>query len=345
MDNASSEEKERNGVQAAEFNYFKPLGRIALIFFIGLSFYLLVSAIVLLFLTRPDTEVKVPGLVGKQFSDVNNGLVRRGFKPELKFEDVYDIEDGIILEQYPENGEIVYEGSKIKLLVSRNRLSIEVPNLIGMELPFAKNKIRNLHSHNRSVSLSTGVISFIPSDKTPDNIVIDQSPRAGEKVTPDRRVNMLVSAGRTGVDMLMPDITGQSIDLCFDLLLAKGVQVDEEIVVSNDIGQAGRVLEQDPAKSAPIQKGQTVKLKIGYFPVAEHLYYAYERAEYVIDNDAKDAGFYEAYIEDNSPKRIAFAKNMKAGQKIDFVFHRSGNSRVKILHNKKVVKVLKFNVD
>ena len=42
-------------------------------------------------------------------------------------------------------------------------------------------------------------------------------------MTPDRRVNMLVSAGRTGVDMLMPDITGQSIDLCFDLLLAKGV--------------------------------------------------------------------------------------------------------------------------
>ncbi len=40
------------------------------------------------------------------------------------------------------------------------------PNLTGIELPFAVNKLKNLHSHNRSVSLATGAITYIPSEKT-----------------------------------------------------------------------------------------------------------------------------------------------------------------------------------
>ena len=204
-----------------DFTYFRPVGRIALIFFVGLSFYLFVSTITLLLLTKPDREVKVPDVVGKQFVDVCNGLVRKGLKPEVRFQDVYDITSGTILNQYPEGGEIVYEGGALKLLVSRSALYVDVPNLTGIELPFAVNKLRNLHSHNRSVSLAIGATTYIPSDKTAENIVLDQSPKAGEKVTPDRRVNILVSAGKIEGDMLMPDVTGQSIDLCLDLLLSK----------------------------------------------------------------------------------------------------------------------------
>lgn len=102
-----------------DFTYFRPIGRIALIFFVGLSFYLFVSTLILLLLTKPDREVKVPDVVGKQFADVCNGLVRKGFRPEIRFQDVYDITGGTILSQYPEAGEIVYEGGAIKLQVSR----------------------------------------------------------------------------------------------------------------------------------------------------------------------------------------------------------------------------------
>jgi beta-lactam-binding protein with PASTA domain len=82
---------------------------------VGLSFYLFVSTITLLLLTKPDREVKVPDVVGKQFVDVCNGLVRKGLKPEVRFHDVYDITGGTILNQYPEAGEIVYEGGTLKL--------------------------------------------------------------------------------------------------------------------------------------------------------------------------------------------------------------------------------------
>ncbi|MDI9425933.1 MAG: PASTA domain-containing protein [Spirochaetota bacterium] len=325
-----------------DFTYFRPIGRIALIFFVGLSFYLFVSTLILLLLTKPDREVKVPDVVGKQFVDVCNGLVRKGFRPEIRFQDVYDITGGTILSQYPEAGEIVYEGGAIKLQVSRVALYVDVPNLTGIELPFAVNKLRNLHSHNRSVSLATGAITYIPSDKTGENIVLDQSPKAGEKVTPDRRINILVSAGKIEGDMLMPGITGQSIDLCLDLLLSKGLSIEEEVVETGLSERSGLVEGQKPEKDAAIQRGGSVRLKVSYYKPIELLYRAYERVQYDISK-GDDPGLYEAYVEDDSPRRIAYSRVMRPGDKMDFVFHRNGNARVYILYNKKKIKTLRFD--
>ena len=171
----------KNSEEKCKFSYFKPVKRLALIFFLGFSVYLFVSTMMLIFLTKSSPEVKIPDVIGKRFVDVSNGLTRKGFRTELKFVDVYDIEDGIILNQYPESGRIAYEESKITLTVSRSKFFIDVPNLVGSQLPIAVNKLKNLHYQDKSVSISTGVISYIPSDKTAANVVIDQSPKAGYK--------------------------------------------------------------------------------------------------------------------------------------------------------------------
>ncbi|HDP80070.1 MAG TPA: PASTA domain-containing protein [Spirochaetes bacterium] len=327
-----------------EFKYFKPVGRLLMIFFVGFSFYLLVSTVVLLFLTKPEKEIAVPGVTGKYFNDVYNSLVRRGLKPELKFYDAYDIEPGIVLEQYPEKGDIVYEGSIMKLVVSRGIQSIDVPSLVGVELPFALNKLRNLHSYNRTVSLSVGVISYVPSEKTAENIVINQSPKAGEKVGPDRRVNLLVSAGKIDGEMKMPGVTGQSVDLCMSLLFSRGLGVNQEIVPTGQLDQSGTVTGQNPPADAAVKKGDTVTLRVLYYKPVEHAYRNYERVEFTVPGD-KGAGLYEASIEDDAPRRIAYSREMKPGQKIDFIFHRSGNARINITRDKRVIKVIRIKAD
>ncbi|TAL33959.1 MAG: PASTA domain-containing protein [Spirochaetes bacterium] len=326
------------------YTYFKSVGRMALIFFVGFTFFFFISSIVLLFLTRPDKEVKVPGVVGKQFNEVYNSLMRKGLKPEIKFRDIYEIDNGTVLEQDPEAGEIVYEGRRVVLVVSRSKLILDVPNLAGMELPFALNKLKNLHIHDRTLTIGAGVISYVPSDKTADNIVIDQSPKPGEKIMPDRRINLLVSAGRTEGDMKMPDVTGQSVNLCIDLLLSKGMQIDQEVVETGQPEKSGIIEAQNPAKAAEIKRGDVAKLKIAHFKRKEREYNAYERVEFTVPRTIK-TGLLEAYVEDNATKRIAFSKVMEPGQKIDFVFFRSGDSRVSIVQDKKVIKVIKVDAD
>lgn len=327
-----------------EFKYFKPVRRLALIFFLAFMLFMFFATIILILLTKSTKELKVPDLLGKRFVDVSNGLTNRGFRTDLKFADVYDIEDGIILNQYPESGRIVEENCKVTLTISRSKFFVNVPNLTGSMLPMAINKLKNLHYQDKSVSISTGVISYIPSEKTAANIVIDQSPKAGEKITPEVKVNLLVSSGPGTPNKIMPDVTGQSIDLCYDLLLAQGITVYEEVSKTGDMSQSGIITEQGIAKDTPLKDGDAVILKVNYYALTEHPYTAYEYVEYVIPSDMEE-GLFEAYIEDNFASRIRYSSHAKAGQKITFVFQRVGNARVYITRDKKNISTLKINVD
>ena len=327
-----------------KFTYFKPIKRLALIFFLGFSFYLFMSTMMLIFLTKSSAEIKVPDVTGKKYVDVNNSLIRKGFKTELKFVDVYDIEDGLIMQQYPESGRIAYEDSKLILTVSRSKFFIDVPNLVGSQLPIAINKLKNLHFQDKSVSISTGVISYIPSEKTAANVVIDQSPKSGSKISPDIKVNLLVSSGSTGADKKMPDVTGQSIDLCYDLLLAKGVNIQQEIVKTDDINKSGLIQKQSIPANSLIKDGDSLTLTVNWYSLTEHPYTAYELVEYTIPAD-QSQGLYEAYVEDNHSKRVRFSTNSGPRQQIKFLFQRVGNAKIYINKDKKNIRILSISVN
>jgi beta-lactam-binding protein with PASTA domain len=327
-----------------KYYYFKSIGRIALIFFLGFSLYLFISTMMLVFLTKPSKEVKTPDLVGKKYTDVHNNIVRSGLRPELKFKDVFDLDEGMVLAQHPEPGEIISEGNPVKITLSRSAFYIDTPSVIGMELPMALNKVKSLHYRERSVSIGKGVISYIPSDKNAENIVIGQSPRAGEKITPDRKINLLVSSGKAQPDANMPDITGQSLELCYDLLLSKGIFIQEDIANTGEFAKSGIIYAQNPGKGAKLDKGSTVKLNVGHYPMTDKIYIGYETVEYKIP-DGEKAGLYEAYIDDNSSRRTRFSAIMKPGQIIKFMFQRVGNARVSIVCDKKPVKILSIKVD
>jgi beta-lactam-binding protein with PASTA domain len=317
--------------------------KVFILMFVYITLFLVISSIILMILTKPEGEVRVPDVTGKKFTTVYGMLSRKEMNPVIKFYDTFDVEDGVILAQYPEAGSVVAEGDRIKLTVSRNNLTLEVPSLVGKELPIAKNMIRNLHIGERTVSLGVGVVTFISSTKSAENIVLDQSPKAGEKVTPENKINILVSAGNLEGEQKMSDITGQSIDLCYDMLAAKGLVIDEEIVKAAIPADSGKIISQDPAKDAPLMKGQTVKLKVAYYPVDEHFYNGYEKVIFQIPED-EEPGLYEAYIDDYNPKRVVFSQRLNPKQTMQFVFQRTGNARVMIMRDKQSVKVIRIDV-
>ncbi|MFH0977168.1 MAG: PASTA domain-containing protein [Spirochaetota bacterium] len=322
----------------------KLAARLSVFLLIGLSVYLFISSIILIFQTKPDKEVIVPYVTGKRFADVHNSLVHKGLIPEIKHYDVYDLDNGIILNQYPENGKIVYEGQKIKLVVSRSSVYLPVPNLVGAKLPFAVNKLKNIHVNDRSYSVGTGVISYVPSDKIAESIVMDQSPEAGAEISPDRKVNLLVSAGKTGTDMKMPQLVGQSIDLCLDLLISKGLSVTEEVIATDQPSKSGVIESQMPRPGEPVEKGMPVKLAVSYFHQKEKTYISYERITYQIPNNEKE-GIFEAYVEDALSKRMVFSRKMKPGWKIDFIFKRKGEAKISITKDGSVIETINIEPD
>ena len=221
---------------------------------------------------------------------------------------------------------------------------MEVPNVTGLELPFALNKLKSQHVNELSVSLPVGIMSYMPSDTVGENVVIDQSPRPGEKITLERKVNLLISSGKTDAKMEMPEVTGQSIDLCIGLLAAKGLSITQKIVKSGQKETSGIIISQSPEKGTSLKAGDSVILNVNYYKMAERPYLAYEAVSYTVPGDEKP-GSYEAYVEDSRSKRLCYLANSGPGKSIEFVFQRTGNARVNIISEKRSIKVFKFNVE
>jgi hypothetical protein len=204
--------------------------------------------------------------------------------------------------------------------------------------------MKNLHANNRSLSLRAGNISYIPSDNVLESVVIDHSPSANEIITPEIKINLLVSSGKISKDMKMPDVSGQSIDLCFDLLMSKGLNIIEEIVITDQKWKSGIIQSQKPDAGDEISKGNTVTLKVNYYPLENHPFNAYERITYTTPSDEKP-GLYEAYIEDGGSNRVVFSRKMKPNTKIDFVFKRKGDADVIITLNKEEIDSISIDAD
>ncbi len=342
----SNESKDKKGMKKEEvkLTYFGTLGKLGLIFFLGISLYIFVSSIMLVFLTRSSAEIKIPSVVGKKYVDISNTLIRKGLKPDIKFVDVYDMDDGIILSQNPESGSILPENSTLRLYVSRSNFYIDVPNLIGTEYPIAVNKLKNLHFLDKTVSISPGVVSYLPGEGKAENVVIDQSPKAGIRITPDTKVNLLVSSGSSSGDIYMPDVTGQSIDLCLDLLMAKGLTVFQDVVKTGDLQKSGIIASQSLAPGKAVPEKGSVRLGVYFYDMKDSGYSGYALVDYTIPVNEPE-GLYELLIEDNHSKRIIFSAVLKGGQQMKAVFNRFGNARVFINRDKKNIRIMSLNVN
>jgi beta-lactam-binding protein with PASTA domain len=95
------------------------------------------------------------------------------------------------------------------------------------------------------------------SEKAKDT-VISQSPAAGAHVDPGAVVTMIVSAGRSGVEV--PDVVGLSTAAAVTKLRAAGFKVKASEVFSPK--PRGTVVAQNPTAGARADKGSQVKLQV-----------------------------------------------------------------------------------
>jgi eukaryotic-like serine/threonine-protein kinase len=317
--------------------------QVLLLFVFALTFFAFVSVFILVVRTKPAKEITVPDVTGKKFIDVYNLLSRKEVQPKVTFKDVADIDDGIIISQYPESGTVVKSDTRIRVTVSRSSFYVDTPNLIGLAYPIAVNKMKNLQYQGRPVSIQKGVVSYIPSETTGANIVLGQSPLGGERITPDRKINLLVSAGSAKGNGTVPDVKNQSIDLVYDLLVASGISIKQKVVVTGAKKESGIIKDQSLKTGTKIKEGSVIILTVAWYPLQDHPYSAYERVKFTISKDGK-GGLYEAFIKDSQSRRLRFSYTLQPGREVDFVFKRMGNARVEVLEDKKPFKAIKIDV-
>ncbi|BBH65497.1 serine/threonine protein kinase [Actinoplanes sp. OR16] len=106
------------------------------------------------------------------------------------------------------------------------------------------------------------VIKEVASDKPKGQVLSVES--AGKEVDPGTDITVKVSDNS---QVLVPDVTGKSLEVARALLDAAGLNVDEETVQAE--GNPGDVAAQNPGANKKVDKGSTITLSIIGEPVEE----------------------------------------------------------------------------
>lgn len=136
--------------------------------------------------TRPQaTKVYIGNFIGRKVSDVISELKSRKIREEhikVEEEETDDSSPGTILRQSLSEGTLydLENSSDIILTVAKKRTSATMPNYVGSSLEFTKNNLTNIVGV-KEANIEIVEVGSAP-EGTAEGTVVDQRPKAGEKV-------------------------------------------------------------------------------------------------------------------------------------------------------------------
>ena len=192
----------------------------------------------------------VPNVTGKPVEQASNEIRQAGFEVgtiSTGFD--ANVEEGSVISQDPSGGE-AEKGSKINLLVSQGDEQVEVPSLYKLTPEAAKEK---------AASLGLNVVESESkySDDVEKGKIMDQSPKAGEKVSSGSTIEYVTSRGSETTKA--PNVIGMTLDKARETLQNQGFGVDVNEEYSDK--EEGTVFKQDPLND-PIKPGGTVSITV-----------------------------------------------------------------------------------
>jgi len=201
----------------------------------------------------PGARVVVPSVAGLTVKSATKEFTSLGLVTEIK-EEVFseDVAAGKIISSNPAGGGKVKEGGRVSLIVSKGKERYEVPVLTGLLPEVAAKQLTDGH-----LVLGTQTESY--SFEIPQGAIISTSPKAGEQVKKDTRVDIVVSKGVEQINA--NSYVGRSGEQALNELSDAGFDVSPEYVFSEK-EMKGIVISQKPDGSQTLPKGSTITLVI-----------------------------------------------------------------------------------
>lgn len=197
--------------------------------------------------------VAVPNIVGQTvpeadglLQDVGLSLGRRSEKTGAPV--------GTVLDQSPAAGTRVSPGTAVNVVVAVAPPDerVVVPEVIGTFLQEAEVILKD-------IGLQVGRVSFRDDDRV--DRVLEQTPKAGERVAKETAVDLVVGRARAVEQVKVPDVLGQTLRGAAEILEATRLKVGQ-VTGSQD----GRVREQKPQAGTEVQVGTPVDLRLSVSP-------------------------------------------------------------------------------
>ncbi|GGK47143.1 serine/threonine protein kinase [Planomonospora parontospora subsp. parontospora] len=196
-----------------------------------------------------ETTVVVPSLIEQNVTLAAGEARQKGFAVEIgPAEHDEKVPKDVVLRTVPAAGAEVKPGSRLTLIASAGPKRVNVPNVVGLELNAAREKIA-------AAGLTVDDVKKQASETVPRGQVMRTSPAVGNRVKEGSKVDLYVSAG-----LLMPDVMGMHRDQARTVLESAGFV--PEFVEQTDSAQPCTVIAQDPRAGAEVDKGSVARMTL-----------------------------------------------------------------------------------
>jgi serine/threonine-protein kinase len=243
-------EPQRDGRGGRAFGY-------ALLGIAVLAVFVIAALIARSLIGGSTQQVTVPDVRGISVQDAQSALEAEGLTLGQQTEKSdKNIAEGAVIDQSPESGNRVDEGSAVNVVVSTGVEETTVPTLVGLSLDEAQ---RALDRNN----LTLGDTTQKPSDED-RNTVIKASPNEGETVPAGSRVDVTIASGNNKI----PDVSGDSEAEARQRLEQEGFTVGQSQEEETADADPGTVLRTTPSAGETIRLGSTITLVVATAPPA-----------------------------------------------------------------------------
>ena len=200
-----------------------------------------------------NTTVDVPNVVGKQVSVAKNILEDKHLRVSTSEVTNPDVPASQVISQTPGAGEKVKEQRTIHLVVSKGVGDITVPDLSGLTVEQARQRLKD-------VGLVVGKVTQQSVDNKPDGVIIAQSPSGDSKVSKGTTIDLVVNKAKAK-KIQMPNVIGMTLKDARDTLSNAHLGVNQ---VAGSVEEKSIVTEQSIKAGDEIDEGSTVNLTTEY---------------------------------------------------------------------------------
>ncbi|MBR3458602.1 MAG: Stk1 family PASTA domain-containing Ser/Thr kinase [Selenomonadaceae bacterium] len=197
-------------------------------------------------------EVVVPDVTGKQMTLARQLLEDKHLRVDVA--ETYDasVPAGQVVSQSPDPGATVKTERLVTIYVSKGGEDMEMPDLKGLSRSSAVTRITKM-------GLKMGSI-YEKYSSEEAGTVISTDPSPGQKINKGAVVDLTVSKGAQTKRVLVPDVTGGTLEAAKSSITSKGLRVGN--ITKQPSKQAeGTIVSQSPA-SEEVDEGTAVDLVV-----------------------------------------------------------------------------------
>ena len=210
------------------------------IFFVILALVFFYSVMYGIKLMSYRQEVITPEIKGKSVQRALE-ILRSSKLGMMLLEEQYNsfVPAGMIITQIPSPGLKIKADQNIRVIVSKGKESLKVPDLVGRNRKSAELTLERY-------SLKKGETIFVNSPDIKQDHIIAQNPSPDTFVDKGDMVDLLISKGLADKDYVMPDLINLDMNMALTKLKILHINLDRIIYRYNENYRENLVIDQSP---------------------------------------------------------------------------------------------------